>query len=113
MDENPNSFFFDYHDYTGSLENKVFKATIAQSSNMLVLVNCLEPGQAQPVHIHVGEDKFYLVLEGSGYFQVGDEFQTAGPGKLVWAPSSLPHSVVNNGADRLVLLVVVAPSPGA
>lgn len=106
------NYFIDYHDFSGDALDKVFKATLAQSDNMLVGLNRFAPGQIQPVHIHIGEDKFYFVLEGSGYFQVGEETQTAGPGMLVWAPASLPHSVTNNGADELVVLIVIAPAPG-
>lgn len=112
MNGNEMEYFIDYHAITGEERDRIFKATLAQSENMLVLLHRLEPGQSQPVHIHVGEDKAYLVLEGNGYFQVGDVFQNAGPGMLVWAPASLPHSVINNSDQQLVLLIVVAPSPG-
>lgn len=112
MNNHEETFFFDTHAYAGGEEGEIFKKTLAQSENMLVGLNCLLPGQMQAVHVHVGEDKFYLVMEGRGYFQVGDVFRNAGAGTLVWAPASLPHSVVNNGPDLLVLLVVIAPSPG-
>lgn len=112
MDAKESDYFIDYHAFPGTGLEKVFKATLAQSENMLIGLNRLEPGQTQPVHIHIGEDKFYFVLEGSGYFQVGETYQTAGPGLLVWAPATLPHSVTNNGADELVILVVIAPAPG-
>lgn len=112
MDAKESRYFIDYRNFIGSDEEKIYKATLAQSDNMLVGLNRLQPGQTQPVHIHIGEDKFYLVLEGSGYFQVGDQYQNAAAGTLVWAPASLQHSVVNSGTDDLVLLVVIAPAPG-
>lgn len=105
------SYFYDYRAFTGVDEGKIFKATLAQSGNILLAIHCLTTGQSQQVHMHIGEDKFYFVLEGSGYFQVGDVYQTAGPGTLVWAPASLPHSLVNNNADPLVVLIGIAPSP--
>jgi len=112
MDARENTYFIDYRGFAGSDEGKIFKATLAQSDHMLVGLNRLQPGQTQPVHMHIGEDKFYLVMEGSGYFQVGDVYQNATAGVLVWAPAALPHSVVNSGTDDLVLLVVIAPAPG-
>ncbi len=112
MDVKESKYFIDYRTFIGSNEEKIYKATLAQSDNMLVGLNRLQPGQTQPVHMHIGEDKFYLVLEGSGYFQVGDLYQNATAGTLVWAPASLQHSVVNSGTDDLVLLVVIAPAPG-
>lgn len=111
MDAKEPGNFFDYRAFTGVDESRIFKTTLAQSGNILLGINCLTTGQSQPVHMHIGEDKFYFVLEGSGYFQVGDVFQNAGPGTLVWAPASLPHSVVNNHAEPLVVLIGIAPSP--
>ncbi len=111
MDANEPGYFIDYHAFTGRDESKVFKATLAQSENILLGVHCFTSGQTQPIHIHVGEDKFYFVLEGNGYFQVGDIFQNAGPGTLVWAPASQPHSVTNNNSEPLIVLVGIAPSP--
>jgi mannose-6-phosphate isomerase-like protein (cupin superfamily) len=31
---------------------------------------------------------------------------------VVWAPAGVPHGVTNTGAERLVLIVAIAPSPG-
>ena len=111
MLEKPNKFFFHPDDFNGGEEDKPFKATLNASDNMLVGITRLAPGQSQPVHIHVGEDKLYMVLAGMGYFQVGNEYENAGPGTLVWAPAALQHSVINNAADELVLYFVISPSP--
>lgn len=111
MLEKPNKFFFHPDDFIGSEEDKPFKATLNASDNMLAGITRLAPGQSQPVHIHVGEDKLYIVLSGTGYFQVGNEYKYAGPGTLVWAPAALEHSVINNAAEELVLYFVISPSP--
>ena len=77
----------------------------------MVGLNCLEPGQTQAVHAHQGADKFYLVLEGSGSFTVGEEERTAGAGTVVVAPAGIPHGVTNAANERLSLLVAIAPPP--
>ena len=74
-------------------------------------VNCLEPGQTQKVHAHEGADKIYLVLEGSGDFTVGEEQHHAPGGSVIVAPAGTSHGVTNSGADRLSLLVAIAPPP--
>ena len=51
------------------------------------------------------------VLEGVGSFTMGDDEQQAGPGVVVWTPAGLPHGVRNEGAERLVLLMGIAPPP--
>ena len=77
----------------------------------MIGLNCLEPGQVQSVHDHADQDKFYLVLEGTGVLTVDDVDQEAGPGHIVWTPASIPHGVRNAGEERLVLLVGMAPPP--
>jgi oxalate decarboxylase/phosphoglucose isomerase-like protein (cupin superfamily) len=44
------------------------KATLFESSRLLVGLNAFEPGQEHGLHAHAGQDKVYLVLEGSGLF---------------------------------------------
>ena len=72
-------------------------------------LNCLEPGQSQPVHAHKGTDKFYFVLSGRGSFTVGDEQKEAAEGSIVVAPAEIPHGVSNLSNERLTLLVGMAP----
>jgi quercetin dioxygenase-like cupin family protein len=106
------SMFVDYRAHTGASPAKFFKATLFQSAQLLLGLNCLEPGQEQHVHTHAGQDKFYFVVEGTGAFTVGDEVREADEGWTVWAPADVPHGVRNAGAQRLVLLVGIAPAPG-
>ncbi len=103
--------FLDWREYAGASLEKFYKTTLWQGGHMLVGLNCLEPGQTQKIHAHVGAEKFYFVLEGSGRFTVGDEERDADMGALVVAPAGVPHGVTNNGTVRLSLLVVISPPP--
>jgi mannose-6-phosphate isomerase-like protein (cupin superfamily) len=94
-------------------QDKPFKHTFFQSDRMLVGLNTLAPGQAQHLHDHHDQDKFYFVVEGEGVFTVGDEQQTCGSGMLVLAPAGVPHGVENHGAALLSFLTVIAPFPRA
>lgn len=100
-----------YQDYTGSKPEKFFKSTLFQGEYMMLGLNCLEPGQVQPVHDHADQDKFYFVLEGAGLFTIGDEQVEAGPGQAIWAPAGVAHGVKNSGSARLTVLVGIAPGP--
>ncbi len=102
-----------WRDHVGSRPEKHHKATLFRSDNLLLGLNCLDPGQTQRVHTHEGQDKFYLVLEGTGYFTVAQDRFEAGAGEVVWAPAGVEHGVVNRGAVPLVLAVGIAPAPGA
>ena len=75
----------------------------------MIGLNCLEPNQTQPVHAHAGADKFYFVLSGAGRFSVGDEEKTVEAGSVVIAPAGIAHGVTNTGAERLSLLIGIAP----
>jgi mannose-6-phosphate isomerase-like protein (cupin superfamily) len=99
----------DYDDYTEVNLEKFHKATIFESDRMLLGINSLEPNQTQKVHQHSGQDKFYFVVEGTGVFQLGDEERAVGPGGMVIAPVGVEHGVRNDGDQRLVLLVCIAP----
>lgn len=105
------NYFINYQDSVGFNHEKLFKATLAHSERLMMGLNCLEPGQVQKVHDHADQDKFYFVLEGEGFFTVGEEEKTASYGMLVWAPAGVPHGVSNQSTQRLVILMGIAPAP--
>jgi quercetin dioxygenase-like cupin family protein len=100
-----------YSRHIGTHAAKFYKTTLFEGEGMLVGLNCLEPGQSQPIHDHASQDKFYYVIEGRGRFTVGESVNVAGPGHVVWAPAGMFHGVENREATRLVLLVAIAPPP--
>ena len=103
------SNFLNWRDYEGAQAEKFYKTTLWQGDHVMVGLNCLEPGQTQPVHAHNGADKLYFVLSGTGQFNVGDEEESASAGMLVVAPAGVPHGVSNLGNERLTLLIAIAP----
>ena len=103
------SHFLKWQDFEGSNLEKFYKATLWQGEHVMIGLNCLEPGQTQPVHAHPGADKFYFVLTGSGRFIVGEDEQTVASGTVVVAPAGVLHGVTNTGAERLSVLVAIAP----
>ena len=88
------------------------KADLFVGRQLFVGLNCFEPGQSQKVHVHAGADKFYLVVTGKARMTVGEETREVGPGTVVWAPADLPHGVAQ-ALERTVMLVAMAPPPGA
>jgi quercetin dioxygenase-like cupin family protein len=102
--------FLDYRDHTGADPDRFFKSTLFHSPRLLLGLNCLEPGQRQPLHAHADQDKFYFVVEGRGEFTVDSETRRAWTGITIWAPAGVKHGVSNTGVQRLVLLVGIAPA---
>ena len=87
------------------------KSTIFESPRLLVGLNAFEPGQEHQLHAHAGQDKVYHVLEGEGLFLLEGRELAMRAGDLLVAPEGVPHGVRNNGASRLLVLAVLAPSP--
>ena len=91
--------------------DKMGKATLFESSNMLVGLNAFEPGQSHALHAHAGMDKLYYVVEGEGVFLLADQELAMKAGDLLVAPDGVPHGVRNSGPERLLVLAVLAPAP--
>jgi quercetin dioxygenase-like cupin family protein len=92
--------------------DKFAKSDLARGAHLFLGLNCFEPGQRQPAHVHRGADKFYLVLSGKARITVGGETQVTEAGGLVWAPADIPHGV-DEALERTVMLVGMAPGPDA
>ena len=103
------TYFLDPLDYAQERADNAFKFSFLETTRMLTGLNCLKPGQAQSIHDHPGQDKFYFVLAGEGTFTVGETEQVCGPGMLILAPAGVPHGVTNTGEELLSFLTVIAP----
>jgi mannose-6-phosphate isomerase-like protein (cupin superfamily) len=90
---------------------KMGKATLFQSSRLLVGLNAFEPGQSHELHAHAGMDKVYSVVEGEGVFLLEGRELPMHAGDLLVAPEGVPHGVRNTGATRLLVLAILAPAP--
>jgi quercetin dioxygenase-like cupin family protein len=100
-----------YSRRVGINAQKYYKETLFKGDHLMIGLNCLEPGQSQPVHDHPDSDKAYVVMEGRGVFTVGSESRAAGPGEIIWVAAGVPHGVENRSEIRLVLLVSIGPPP--
>jgi quercetin dioxygenase-like cupin family protein len=91
--------------------DKFQKVNLFETERMFCDVYCFEPGQEQTAHKHQGADKIYYVLEGKGLVQIGAERRELLPGMAAHASSGEEHAVKNDGPERLVMLVFMAPHP--
>jgi mannose-6-phosphate isomerase-like protein (cupin superfamily) len=91
--------------------HKMGKATLFQSSRLLVGLNCFEPGQEHKLHSHASMDKIYHVLEGQGLFLLQDRELPMQAGMMLIAPDGVPHGIRNTSSQRLCVLTILAPAP--
>ena len=87
------------------------KSTLFQSPRLLVGLNAFEPGQFHALHAHAGMDKVYQVVEGEGTLLLEGREIPIRAGEMVVAPDGVPHGIRNATATRLLMLVILAPSP--
>lgn len=90
---------------------KMGKATLFRSDRLMVGLNAFEPGQEHALHAHQGMDKVYYVLEGRGLFLLEGRELSMDRGVMLVAPEGVPHGIRNSGAERLVVLAILAPAP--
>ena len=87
------------------------KSTLVQGRFLFAGLNSFEPGQEHAPHAHDGQDKLYLILEGNGMVQVGDQTESLSAGDAAFAPSGIVHSIRNPGPERLVVMAILGPPP--
>jgi len=92
-------------------EEKMGKATLFESSRLLVGLNSFLPGQDHALHAHEGMDKVYQVLVGEGVFLLEDREIEMAAGNMLVAPEGVPHGIRNTGRGNLVVLAILAPGP--
>lgn len=90
---------------------KMTKSTVVQGEHLFVGLNSFEFGQEHVLHAHEGQDKLYVILEGTGVVRVGEQSDTLSAGDAAFAPSGVVHSIRNPGPERLVVMTVMAPPP--
>jgi mannose-6-phosphate isomerase-like protein (cupin superfamily) len=69
----------------------------------------LAPGRAIEPHIDPMEE-IYFVLRGSGQMRVDDETRQVGAGDATWIPAGSRHSLLNDGREDCIILVVASPA---
>ena len=52
----------------------------------------LSQGRGVPLHVHPMQDEIFYVLEGSYYFQVGEDKYSLAAGDSIFLPRAIPHA---------------------
>ena len=91
--------------------DKMAKIALATTERCQLDLYCVAAGQSQKAHTHDDQDKVYYVVEGVGRFSLGGAEQRLSAGEALVAPAGVPHGLVNDGPEPLLVLVVVSPPP--
>jgi len=98
---------------TFSPEARVNREVMA-TKDMVVRMNCYEPGQVTPMHKHPDEDEVMYIAEGHGVvtFEVKDDL-TIKAGDLICLPSDQFHQISAGPDERMVLIYFMKPDYGS
>jgi quercetin dioxygenase-like cupin family protein len=101
-----------------AVENPVsvltFKATTGQTGGaMTVFDTVVAPGEGPPLHVHIEQDEFIYVLDGSLTVRLGDELIGAKSGSFVFIARGTPHTWKNVGDVRASFCAGFVPAAPA
>ena len=84
----------------------LIKATAAQTEGRYSAVEFRLPeGFASPIHVHSGDDEFFIVLDGEVRFRLGDDIVEGSAGSLVYGPRKVAHGFHVDSAEARLLLI--------
>lgn len=78
---------------------------LLSSHDLVTRMNCYEPGQVTPMHIHPQDDEVIFCVEGRGAITLdnADDVPMT-PGSLVSVPAGLAHGIKAAADSRMVVI---------
>ena len=94
---------------------------LLSSKDLVTRMNCYEPGQITPLHVHPDDDEVVYCVEGRGAVTFEDrDAVPLLPGTLVSLPAGLAHRIAAAADSRMVVIYTtnagytsVRPHPGS
>jgi quercetin dioxygenase-like cupin family protein len=82
---------------------------VCDCKNMVMGIVTFPPGSNPGPHVHETEEEIIYVISGRGVSKVGDKDYILEPGVALFTEPGLPHGVINNGTEDMVLVSVFSP----
>jgi quercetin dioxygenase-like cupin family protein len=78
---------------------------VVSSKDMVTRMNCYEPGQITPLHMHPNDDEVVFCVEGRGAltFEERDDVPLL-PGTIACLPAGLAHRIEAAADSRMVVV---------
>ena len=87
---------------------------VLSTDRLMVRMNCYEPGQVTPMHMHPEEDEVMYIVEGEGIVTFkGRGNLPVKAGELVCLPSDQYHQITAGFEGRMVLIYFMTPEYGS
>lgn len=89
------------------IEGKVFLKDATQATGTEVSFNMLPPQTEQPYfHIHRKNEETYIILKGSGFFQVDEDCFDIKEGSVIRVAPKGKRGIRNNSDETMIYLVI-------
>ncbi|CAA6819990.1 MAG: FIG00388212: hypothetical protein [uncultured Sulfurovum sp.] len=89
------------------IEGKVFLKDATKATGSEISFNSLPPKSEQPYfHIHYKNEETYIILSGSGYFQVDEELFDIKEGSVIRVAPEGKRGICNTANEKMVYMVV-------
>jgi mannose-6-phosphate isomerase-like protein (cupin superfamily) len=89
------------------LEGKVFLKDATKATGTEISFNSLPPHTEQPYfHIHRKNEETYIVLTGSGFFQVDDDCFSIKEGSVIRVAPQGKRGICNSSDEKMVYMVI-------
>jgi len=80
---------------------------LIMTKDFVTRMNCYEPGQVTPFHVHPNADEAIFCVEGHGAITFADRPDAPiQPGTLISLPAGLPHGIAAAKDNRMVVIYV-------
>jgi quercetin dioxygenase-like cupin family protein len=75
------------------------------SKDLVTRMNCYEPGQVTPFHVHPNDDEVVICIEGRGAITFAERPKVPlAPGTVISLPAGLPHGIEAAADSRMVVV---------
>lgn len=89
------------------IEGKVFLKDITKATGSEISFNSLPPKTEQPYfHIHYKNEETYIIIKGSGFFQVDDDCFEIEEGSVIRVAPKGVRGIRNDSSETMVYIVV-------
>lgn len=89
------------------IEGKVFLKDVTKSTGTEISFNMLPPQSEQPYfHIHRKNEETYIIMKGSGFFQVDEDCFPIQEGSVIRVAPKGSRGISNSSDDTMIYMVI-------
>lgn len=90
-----------------NIDGKVFLKDVTGSTGTEISFNSLQPHSEQPYfHLHKKNEETYIILKGSGFFQVDDDCFKIKEGSIIRIAPQGVRGICNTSDEEMIYIVI-------